>query len=542
MKRFTIIITSLLMLFSLKSNAQNQRVILLESFTNTGCPPCAQYNPAMDALIANNADKIAAIKYHVSWPSSQDPMYLHNTTENGSRTSYYNVSSVPHVVIDGNRINTNPASVNQATIDQVAAIESPMELRLTYEVNASANTITVHVMGRASTDINANCKLYIGVIEKEIHFTSAPGPNGERDFYSVMKKMLPDASGTVLGTLNANDYFAHTFTWELANIYDMDQLDAIAWVQNTGTKEVYQACKSSQVFEPFYTNEACAKNVTNVKSVNCSGLADPRFTLTNYGSNTLTSAELEVVVNGETVKNMTWNGSLPTLASEIVDFGEISFPIEEDNILEVKVNSVNGGEDQSPHNNIATYEFEGAPDIAGKELKLILRTDVNPQETTWRVTNLNTGEVVQEGGPYDQASHKYEEIITVPGDGCYDFTIFDAGGDGFTGSGVYGMKAGNTTLFSGKRFGFSESNEFSYEMVANTDETQEIATGIYPNPTSGIINIVSKGEQPVNIYNIVGQRIFEGVSNGRLQIDMKAYGTGIYAIQVGDKTQRVVVK
>ena len=290
MKRFTIIIASLLMLFSLKANAQNQRVILLESFTNTGCGPCAAYNPAMDALIANNADKIAAIKYHVNWPSSADPMYLHNTSENGARTSYYGINSVPHVVIDGNRINTNPASLTQANIDQVAAIESPLEMRLSYEVDA--NTITVHVMGRASADINANCKLYIGVIEKEIHFNSAPGPNGERDFYSVMKKMLPGASGTALGAMAANDYFAYTYSWELAHIYNMDQLDAIAWVQNSDTKEVYQACKSSQNMVPFFALEAAASNISNMKSVNCSGLANPEFLLTNNGSNTLTTPDL----------------------------------------------------------------------------------------------------------------------------------------------------------------------------------------------------------------------------------------------------------
>ena len=542
MKRFTIIIASLLMLLSLQANAQNQRILLLESFTNTGCGPCAAYNPAMDALIANNADKIAAIKYHVNWPSAADPMYLHNTAENGARTSYYGVDAVPRVVIDGNRFNGSPGSVNQSTINQLVALTSPMELCLSYEVDATANTITVHVMGRVTTDINASCKLYVGVIEKEIHFTSAPGPNGERDFYSVMKKMLPSSSGTLLGTLAADDYFAYTFSWELANIYNMDQLDAIAWVQNTTTKEVYQACKSSQTFVPFYANEACASDISNMKSVNCSGVAHPEFLLTNNGSNTLTSAELEVVINGETMKTMTWTGNLPTLASEVVELGEISFSFEDENTLEVRVASVNGSDDDIPANNIASYDFEGAPDIAGRELKLTIRTDTNPQETTWRVTNLATGEVILEGGPYDTPNHKYDETLIVTEDGCFDFTIFDAGGDGLSGSGVYGLRAGNITLFSGKRFGSSESNEFGYEVVAGAAETVEAATSIYPNPTSGVVNIVSKGEQNVTIYNIVGQRVFEGVSNGHLQIDMKAYGTGIYAIQVGDTIQKIVVK
>ena len=533
---------SIMMLFSLNANSQNQRVLLLESFTNTGCGPCAAYNPAMDALIANNADKIAAIKYHVNWPSSADPMYLHNTAENGARTSYYNVTGVPQVVIDGTRFSGNPSQVTQGIIDQLYAIESPMELLLTYEVNEAENTIAVHVMGRASIDIESELKLHVGVIEREIHFNSAPGPNGERDFYSVMKKLLPNSNGQNLGTLKANDYFAYSFTWELANIYNMDQLDAIAWVQSSSTKEVLQACKSSEAFEPFYANEAGVSNFSNVKSVTCSGVEEPKIVLTNFGSNNLTSAELDVLINGESVRTLTWNGNLSTFASEVVDLGEISFPVEENNLMEVKITSVNGDIDEAQTNDIASINIEGSPDIVGKVIKLILRTDSNPEETTWKVTNVWSGEVIAEGGPYEDANHNYTEVIEINGDGCYDLTIYDAGGNGFSGSGVYGLKAGSATLFTGKAFGDHESNEFSYEVVASADEASITTTSIYPNPTSGIVSIVCDGEQMVTIYNMAGQRVYDGMSNGYLQIDLKAYGAGIYAIQVGNETQRVVVK
>ena len=542
MKKTTFILASLMMLFALKVNAQNERVLLLESFTNTGCGPCASYNPAMDALIANNADKIAAIKYHVNWPSAADPMYLHNTGENGARTSYYSVNSVPHVVIDGNRYSENPAQLNQNIINQLSVLESPMELRLTYEVDEVKNIITVFVMGRASTDIMGSLKLYVGVIEKEIHFTSAPGPNGERDFYSVMKKMLPNSTGTVLDEMMAGDYFTYVFTWELANVYNNDQLDAIAWVQNSNTKEVYQACRSSQEFVPFFANEACVNGLSNIKSVTCSGVESPKVVLTNCGSNALTTAEMEVLINGETMKTLTWNGNLASLASETIDLGEITFPVEDQNLLEVKLTSVNGGVDEAPANDVTSFTIKGSPDIVGKVLKLTIRTDANPEETTWKVTNLWTGEVVLEGGPYDTPNHNYTETLEITGDGCYDFTIYDAGGNGLTGSGIYGLKAGSVTIFSGKSFGDSESNEFSYEVTADVEETISATTAIYPNPTTGMVNIESDGEQMVTIYNMAGQRVYEGMNNGYLQIDMKAYGAGIYAIQVGEETQRVVVK
>ena len=542
MKKSTLILASLMMLFSLKTNAQNERILLFECFTNTGCGPCAQQNPALDALIDANADRVAAIKYHMSWPSATDPMYLHNTADNDSRKGVYGVNAVPHTVVDGIRFGSTPNGLSQNMVNNWLNIESPFEMRLSYEIDQTANTITVHVMGRSSASIQGNVRLYVGVIEKAIHFNSAPGPNGEKDFYSVMKKLLPAASGTYIGDVEPGDYFAYTFSWELANIYDMSQLDAIAWIQNQGTKEVYQACKSSESIEPFYANEAMVSDISNVKRTNCSGEAEPKVILTNNGSNDLTSAELEVVVNGESLKTVDWSGNLSIFESTAIDLGPISFVVEDDNLLEVRIKSINGGSDEAPMNDIATFDIIGAPENVAKVLKLSIRTDSNPQETTWKVTNLSTGEVVLEGGPYDQANHMYNETLEITGDGCFDFTIYDAGGDGFTTGGLYGLKAGGTTLFSGSSFGSSESNEFSYEVAVEVEEGYIHTTSIYPNPTEGVINIISQGEQCVTIYNMAGQRIFESQCSGELQIDMKRFGAGIYAVKVGNESTRIVVK
>ena len=541
MKRFTVILASLLMLVSLKLNAQNERVLLFECFTNTGCGPCAQQNPALDALINANGDRIAAIKYHMSWPGANDPMYLHNTVDNNARKGVYSVNSVPHTVVDGIRFANTPNNLNQNMVNNWLTIESPFEMRLSYEVNEAANTITVHVLGRASVAVPGAIKLYVGVIEREIHYTSAPGSNGERDFYSVMKKLLPSASGISIGEVEAGSYFAYTFSWELANVYDNDQLDAIAWVQNYNTKEVYQACKSSENVVPFYANEAMLSDISNVKGTNCSGEANPKVLMTNNGSNVLTSAELEVLVNGEVQKSVEWNGNLTVFESAIVDLGHISFPIKAENIMEVKIKSVNGMTDEAPNNDIASFEFKGSPETIGKVLKLSIRTDNNPQETRWKVTNLATGEEILEGGPYDQANHLYTETLEITGDGCYDFTIFDTGGNGLDG-GFYGLKAGGSTLFSGAEFGNSESNEFSYEVAENVDETLGNMMCIYPNPTSGMVNIINDSENSITIYNMTGQCVYEGVCEGMLQIDMKRFGTGIFTIKVGNEKQRVIVK
>jgi hypothetical protein len=542
MKKTTFLIASLLMLVSIKLNAQNERVLLFECFTNTSCGPCAQYNPGLDALINNNGDRVAAIKYHMNWPGANDPMYLHNTTDNNSRKSTYNVNSVPHTVVDGIRYSGNPGNLNQGMVNNWLPIESPLEMRLRCDVDEAANTVTVHVMGRASTDIAATSKLYVGVIEKEIHYTSAPGNNGERDFYSVMKKLLPSASGTSLGSLVAGDYFAYSFTWEMANVYDVNVIDAIAWVQNPDTKEVYQACKSSESLVPFYDYEAAISGLSNVKNMNCSGVAEPIITVINNGNLPLTSAELEVLVNNEVVKTMDWTGNLGLFEETNIELGQVDFSVLENNTLQVRIVSVNGTTDQATNNNMFSTNFNGSPENSNVTMKLTIRTDANPQETSWRLTNLTTSEVVQEGGPYTDANHNYTEILEISDDGCYDLTIFDAGGDGLTGTGMYYLKAGNKTLFSGNSFGNSVSNEFSYGAAFSVEEAQDETTRIFPNPTTGLINVVCQGEQTVAVYNLTGQCVYTGVAEGQLQIDLSSFGAGVYAVKVGDKAWRTVVK
>ena len=542
MKKLAVTLASLLMLLTMSLNAQNERVLLFECFTNASCGPCASQNPALDALIHNNAGHIAAIKYHMSWPVNNDPMYLVNPADNNARKNVYEINSVPHTVVDGTRYNGMPSGLSQSMVNNWLTVGSPLEMRLSCQVDAAANTITAFVAGRASVAVEGPLRLYVGVIEHEIHFASAPGNNGEKDFYDVMKKLLPTPSGTSLGSLEEGDCFTYSFDWELANIYDMSQLDVIAWVQNTNTKEVSQACISSESFEPFFTYDAGVSQITNVKGVICSGQASPKVKLANYGSETMTSAELEVAVNDKLVATIAWNGNLASFESVMVDLGEIAFDVEDNNTMQVTVVSVNGNPDMSAANNVASLTFKGTPDIAGKKLKLTIQTDENPGETTWKVTDLGTGAVVLEGGPYEQADYTYTETLDIAGDGCYDFTISDAGGNGFSQTGYYFLKAGGTLLFEGSGFGDSESNEFSYEAHAAVDENDNPSIGVYPNPTKGIINVSTERPQKIAVYNMAGQCVYEGMCEGELQLDLKPFGNGVYAIKAGDQVWRAVVQ
>jgi cysteine-rich repeat protein len=87
-------------------------------------------------------------------------------------------------------------------------------------------------------------------------------------------------------------------------------------------------------------------------------------------------------------------------------------------------------------------------------------TDAYPPETTWVVTDHDTGSFIASGGPYLYALTLYTAVVCVNSTGCYDFTIYDSYGDGICcdlGAGYYEVYYEEALVGSGGDFGSSET-------------------------------------------------------------------------------------
>ena len=77
--------------------------------------------------------------------------------------------------------------------------------------------------------------------------------------------------------------------------------------------------------------------------------------------------------------------------------------------------------------------------------------------------------------------------------------------------------------------------------TVDIDEEGLLSFYVYPNPSSGVLNIESGIMGRLEIFNIVGEMIFEGDKLGeRLTIDVSGFTDGLYFVRVGDKVQRFV--
>ncbi len=97
------------------------------------------------------------------------------------------------------------------------------------------------------------------------------------------------------------------------------------------------------------------------------------------------------------------------------------------------------------------------------DITITITFDNYPEETSWTLTDAS-GATIGSGGTYaDQADGSTITLTGCLADGCYDFTINDAYGDGICcsyGNGSYTISDATGTLASGGSFGSSETKNF----------------------------------------------------------------------------------
>ncbi|MFI5202055.1 MAG: Omp28-related outer membrane protein, partial [Candidatus Kapaibacterium sp.] len=275
------------------------RTVLVEEGTNWGCPPCATYNPGLEAFLNQHEGSIIHLAYHPDWPSATDPMYLNDQTDNMNRVvSYYGISGVPGVTFNGCNY-FEPASIPQLeyTFDSCVSIMSPVAIAISRTVNGT--TVSVHVVIHPVADLSSYTKLYLRVAAVEA-FVPGPGPNGEKRYIHVMRTMMPNYTGTKVRLGTSDTSF--DFTYPIKAAYIAANMYEVAFLQNDADHNVLQAGTDQPEIQ--LTSQSSAELLQRPSG----GTADLPFTLSSTFSNTIT-ATIKFYPTSSTVWPITVNGT-----------------------------------------------------------------------------------------------------------------------------------------------------------------------------------------------------------------------------------------
>ncbi len=219
--------------------SQRDRIILLESFTNSG----GNNSPTEPNKVANqninnnllNESELVKIEYHVGIGGpGTDPLFLDNKTDANARAAYYGITSTPFAFIDSRSGVLQTLFDEQKLASATATIDA-----ITTDISLGNH---IQIVFTPKTDLPSNTVLRIVVVEKNISLNEQ-APNGEINFTYVMKQILPNATGIqYTNVLPANIPVTETVAWPPpSKIYNANDFAIIAFLQNDLTREIYQA-------------------------------------------------------------------------------------------------------------------------------------------------------------------------------------------------------------------------------------------------------------------------------------------------------------
>jgi hypothetical protein len=569
MKKFTLALIALLSM-SYMAKAQQyvstepaNRNVIIEEFTGRNCGYCPDGHRVANQIMAANPGRVWAINIHAGGyaPTSYPNMI---TTDGNTIHGGFSISGYPTGVV--NRTTANGidrgqwsgqanTQMNQASECNVAGMA-----RINPETRVATITVEVYYTGNSNYDENF---LTVAMLQDSIlgsqsdygNYNPTQWLNGQYVHMHIFRDAVtPSAWGEAISPTTAGTLITKTYEYLIPeNIgspngvdVDINNIFFLAWVsertQGTATRPILTACKLEQTTltdEPIYPTMGA---VSQVVAASCSLDKTFEFSVSNIGTETLTSLKFNAEAGGET-HEFEWEGELASGDKTNMSFTmEIPFGVYTGTLNIYEAN----GEAYENSTLFVAESLEWAEVSAEGEttdIKVYIVQDQFGEQITWDIIN-SAGEVVASGGPYQHligSGSTQVNIGNVEGiatNECYLFRIYDSNHNGICcnyGNGYYYIKDinGNRFIEGEGNYGDGDARLFTIHKHGDgLNEMEAMGFNVYPNPANNKIYIDGEGVGAVEVYNSLGQKVITVEGTENTVVDVTSFENGIYVVRV----------
>lgn len=519
-------------------NAQSSKnvakeCVLFELFTGVNCPYCPAAANAV-AQLMEEGKNIAPVAYHTSAFSTA----AYYTNETQARASYYGVNSYPTLKCDGvvtysgggNASETN-YGVYLSRYNQRVNQPSPFTIEMTCSINAEGQVVAHCKVDQVDECSAANLRLMVALTQCNINVNW----QGMHGLHHVCRDMIPSQTGTVFTGPSMTVDLPFEVNWPREDCY------LTAWIQSYSTKEVFQAVRMP--LDLGFDYDLSLRGVGQYSETNCSGKVAPVLSVKNMGDADINSFDVVALSNGTEVYREAWTGVLPKY--EVASCKLSEFDMGDASELSFKLENPNGHADQFDADNSMSVAFQTPKTIDGY-LKMQLKTDSHPDETTVEIWNMVTGEM-EKSFQFELPKHVYTEEIVLMHASCYRIVVKDSAGDGLEYGGLFSFKdATGSQVFLG-----SSNSNFTTEMscelycdgTLSVDESEAMDCRLYPNPVHGTLYLdLAEGDWQAELFDITGRVVLQRqqVVSGPLSLD--GCVGGVYYLRLSNGQRQEVRK
>ncbi len=569
MKKFTFVVMALLALaFNVKaqqyvSTEPANRNVILEEFTGRNCGYCPDGHLIANQIMTNNPGRVWAINVHSgSYAPTSYPNF--NTNVSATILSGFSVSGFPSGVVNrstataqgrGTWNNLATQQLGQAAECNVAGIA-----RINPETRVATITVEVYYTGNSGYDENylTVAMLQDSIMGSQSGMTGNPAQvvNGTYCHMHILRDMITPAWGESIAPTTQGTLITKTYEYQIPESIGspngveviLDHIFFLAWVsecyQGTPTRPILNACELEKTYmsnEPIYPSMG---EVTQRINASCSLEKNFDFTLTNIGTDPLTSVKFSAAIAGAT-QELEWTGELPSGDNTKMDF-TMEIPYGSFNGT-LNIIEANGQPFESSMGFVAVSQEWAEVECEGETtmIKVYIIQDQWGEQITWDIIN-SAGEIIANGGPYQHligsgvTQANVETLNDIPVNDCYLFRIYDSNNNGICcnyGNGYYYIKDanGNRIIEGDGEFGSMASHLISIKgNTTSVDAVSQETLKVYPNPANDYLTV--EGEMTsLEVYNAIGQRMLAKMVNGNsTRINLSEFNNGIYFLRVNN--------
>ena len=279
------------------------------------------------------------------------------------------------------------------------------------------------------------------------------------------------------------------------------------------------------------------------------GTVEPVITISNTGSEMITSFIIETIVDGVVVDELEWAGFLPFLNTEQIVLEEVPA-----NTNLVSFNIVVDGDVVAADNSISVELIQSIE--AHSFIHIEVNTDFHPIETSWEIIDVNGQMVMSESytGGEENAylTHNHSASLA---EGCYTFRALDSSGDGQSsnsgGSIVVTDAEGLELMNISGDWGDVQAVTFEVTHGVGIEVVVENTLSIFPNPASNnatiALNLTVPNEVVIEVVSTLGQKVIVQSSRmnageNTITLPVETLATGLYYVNIKIANEMITEK